>query len=250
MSLKEISETIDETAATLTLWNSMYGIHFSPSVNITGGEPFLRKDLFEILQEFHRNNFDLFVLTNGTIVDKHRAKQLSNLHVQGVQVSIEGPREIHESIRGKNSFTASLQGVKNLLEAGLEVTLNVTLSSLNAEYFTDLIQLSSSLGVQKLGFSRLVPSGRGVTMAKDMLLTERIKELYENIFSREDNGLKIVTGDPVASQLRMQSQDIYHGDIAMGGCAAGISGITILADGTIVPCRRLPVPVGNIKRDS
>ena len=250
LSLKEIRDAIDETTATLNIWNSVYGIHFSPSVNITGGEPFLREDLFEILAEFYRNNFELFVLTNGTGIDTQRAKKLRDLNVQGVQVSIEGPENIHDSIRGRNSFAASVQGVKNLLEAGLEVTLNVTLSSLNAGYFMDLIRLSSSLGVQKLGFSRLVPSGKGLTLVKEMLPAEAIKILYENIFSKERNGLKIVTGDPVASQLRTLSRDTDDGDIAMGGCAAGISGLTILADGTIVPCRRLPVSIGNIKRDS
>jgi radical SAM protein with 4Fe4S-binding SPASM domain len=114
----------------------------------------------------------------------------------------------------------------------------------------DLFRLSSALGVQKLGFSRLVPSGRGETLVKEMLSTGDVKDLYNKIFSIDMKGLEIVTGDPVASQSRRETDDRDSGDIALGGCAAGISGLTILPDGTLLPCRRLPVPVGNILKDS
>ncbi|MBI4682298.1 MAG: radical SAM protein [Nitrospirae bacterium] len=250
MTLPEIKDTINEISDTLSIWMNTYGINFTPSVNITGGEPFLRKDIFEVLHKFHISGFEIYLLTNGTLIDTNRAKGLSALNVRGVQVSIEGPEKIHESIRGRNSFASSLRGVRNLLDAGLEVTLNVTLSSLNAGYFMDLFRLSSALGVQKLGFSRLVPSGRGEALVKEMLRTEDVKNLYEKIFSIDMSGLKIVTGDPVASQSRRTHKDRDEGDIALGGCAAGISGLTILPDGTLLPCRRLPVPIGNIKRDS
>jgi radical SAM protein with 4Fe4S-binding SPASM domain len=250
MTLPEIKETINEISDTLGIWMKTYGISFTPSVNLTGGEPFLKKDLFEILDEFRSRGFEIYLLTNGTLIDKEGAKRLYELDIKGVQVSIEGPQKIHESIRGRDSFAGSLRGVANLLDAGLEVTLNVTLSNLNAGYFMDLFRLSSALGVQKLGFSRLVPSGRGQTLLNEMLKTEDVKSLYDKIFSMNMKGLEVVTGDPVASQSRRPSDDRDNGDIALGGCAAGISGLTILPDGTLLPCRRLPVPVGNILKDS
>jgi radical SAM protein with 4Fe4S-binding SPASM domain len=167
-----------------------------------------------------------------------------------VQVSIEGPEAVHDAIRGRKSFSTSLGGVKNLLNAGLEVSLNVTLSKLNADFFAEMIQLSSDLGVHSLGFSRLVPSGRGASLVKEMLRTETVEKLYTKIFNCKINGVTIVTGDPVASQLMMKKNGNDSGTIPLGGCAAGISGLTILSDGTLVPCRRLPVPIGNIKKDS
>jgi len=250
MTLPEIKDTIHEISDTLDIWMKTYGINFTPSVNLTGGEPFLKKDIFEILDEFRSRGFEIYLLTNGTLIDRDVAKQLHDLDIKGVQVSIEGPEGIHESIRGRGSFAGSLRGVTNLLDAGHEVTLNVTLSYLNAGYFIDLFRLSSNLGVQKLGFSRLVPSGRGETLMKEMLKTEDVKSLYDKIFSMNINGLEIVTGDPVASQSRRETRDMDDGDIALGGCAAGISGLTILPDGTLLPCRRLPVPIGNILKDS
>ncbi len=250
MTLPQIKNTVNEISETLSIWMKTYGISFSPSVNITGGEPFMLNHFFDVLYEFRRREFEIYILTNGTLIDSDRARRLRDFNVQGVQVSIEGPEKIHEAIRGRNSFSASLRGVQNLLNAGMEVTLNVTLSSINAGHFMDMFRLSSALGVQKLGFSRLVPSGRGETLVKEMLKTEEVKHLYEKIFSTDMKGLKLVTGDPVASQSGRRHEDTDEGDIALGGCAAGISGLTILPDGTLLPCRRLPVPIGNIQKDS
>lgn len=248
MSLSEIKDAAAETAEMLKVWSDLHGIDFSPSFNITGGEPFLRLDLFEIIEEIRSRGFDIYLLSNGTLVDQEKAEILARLGVKGVQVSIEGPREIHEGIRGQGSFAASLRGVRLLLEAGLTVTLNVTLSELNAAYFADLVSLSSSLGVQRLGFSRLVPSGRGAGLVDKMINKQKIKEIYEGIFSLDTGGLKIVTGDPVAAQLS-SDEDEDCGPVATAGCAAGLSGLTILPDGTLTPCRRLFVPLGNVRTD-
>jgi radical SAM protein with 4Fe4S-binding SPASM domain len=235
----------------LEAWSETYQLEFSPSLNITGGEPFLRKDLFEILEEMSTAGFAIFLLTNGTLIDKEKAEHLARLGINGVQVSIEGPEEIHNSIRGKGSFAASCKGVSHLVKAGLRVTLNATLSEINAEKFQDMIDIATGLGVQKLGFSRLVPSGRGLDLVNRMIGRAEVKEIYESIFGLDTGDLKIVTGDPVASQMRNGIEPVDDcGSIATGGCAAGVSGLTILPDGTIIPCRRLPIPLGNVRQDS
>jgi radical SAM protein with 4Fe4S-binding SPASM domain len=172
------------------------------------------------------------------------------LGVKGVQVSIEGPEEIHDAIRGKGSLKRSLSGIQCLLDAGIEVTMNTTLSDINATYFLDVIALASTIGVQKLGFSRLVPSGSGRNLLNRMLTKEGLEDLYGRIFSLNTGNLKIVTGDPVASQFRSPAGTDDAGSFPSGGCAAGVSGLTILPDGTVTPCRRLPVSLGNVRTDS
>jgi radical SAM protein with 4Fe4S-binding SPASM domain len=249
MSLPEIKEVVNEVSETLKEWKEEYGIEFSPSFNITGGEPFLRNDIFEVLKKIRSRGFDIYILSNGILIDRERAKILSDLAISGVQVSIEGPEEIHEKIRGKGSFSSALKGVRHLLDQGITVTLNITLSDINADYFMEMVELSSAIGVQRLGFSRLVPSGRGKSLLPNMLKKERVKELYEAIIPLKINGLDIVSGDPVLSQL-FSTYKKDHGSIATGGCAAGLSGVTILQDGTITPCRRLDIPIGNIRKDS
>ena len=113
-----------------------------------------------------------------------------------------------------------------------------------------MIELTKSLGAGRLGFSRLVPSGKGTGLWPHTLSREKVRDLYREIFSYKVEGLEIITGDPVASQMDVVPDSEDLGDVPSGGCAAGVSGLTILADGTITPCRRLPVPIGNIRKDS
>ncbi len=249
MSLPEIKTVIAEVSDMIDDWSGAYDIVFSRSMNMTGGEPFLRPDLFEILGEISRRGFDIYLLTNGTLVDRERARRLAELGVKGVQVSIEGPEEVHDSIRGKGSFAASAAGIKRLVDAGLAVTLNATLSHLNASSMKQVIAFGSHAGARRIGFSRLVPSGKGLSLLSRMLSPAEVKDLYESLLSLEVKGLEIVTGDPVASCMKTASKD-DAGNTAMSGCAAGVSGLTILPDGDVLPCRRLPISLGNARRDS
>jgi radical SAM protein with 4Fe4S-binding SPASM domain len=246
LSLKEITSVANETDETLKAWSEAYDISFSPSFNITGGEPLLRRDIFEIIDTIGNLGFDIYLLSNGTLITRERAMALAGLSVKGVQVSMEGTEEIHDSIRGKGSFASSVKGIRNLLDAGLNVTINATLSEINVGDFMRLVELSVFLGVQRLGFSRLVPSGRGLGLLDKMIDSEKVRETYEKILSLRPEGLEIVTGDPVASQMNCLSAD---SSVPTAGCAAGVSGLTFLPDGTIVPCRRLFVPIGNIREE-
>jgi radical SAM protein with 4Fe4S-binding SPASM domain len=128
--------------------------------------------------------------------------------------------------------------------------MNATLSRLNAEYVMDLIDLAAGIGVRRLGFSRLVPSGQGLALLNHMLAPDSARRLYETIFSLSAKGLELVTGDPIAAQMSSPEDSEDLGDFPSGGCAAGVAGLTILADGTVTPCRRLPVPLGRVGEDS
>jgi radical SAM protein with 4Fe4S-binding SPASM domain len=249
LSFSEIRNVLDEVRETLKEWTDIYGISFSSSFSITGGEPFLRRDLLQVLEEVRKEGIDIYILSNGTLIDKNRAEALSRLGVKGVQVSIEGPREIHDRIRGKGSFTRAIKGVRHLLDAGIRVTLNVTLSDMNVDHVRELVAIAAKEGVQHLGFSRLVPCGRGREMLHNMMDTQKVKEIYQSLLSVRAEGLEIVTGDPIASQMDLKA-NTDMGYTACAGCAAGISGLTLRPDGTINPCRRLDIPIGNIRNDS
>ncbi len=133
----------------------------------------------------------------------------------------------------------------------VKVSLNATLSRLNAGHFRDLVEVARSLGVPRLGFSRLVPSGQGRTLLDQMLSTPQVKRLYEEILSLGIDGLEITTGDPMAAQMGAPAPAADDPEpFPAGGCSAGVAGLTILADGTVVPCRRLHLPLGKVGQDS
>jgi AdoMet-dependent heme synthase len=250
MSFQEICQVIVAADEMVRDWQKAYDIEFSPSFNVTGGEPFLRSHFFEILGKMAETTFDLFILSNGTLITKENAQKVADFGVKGVQVSLEGPERVHEMIRGSGSFSQAVAGIQILLEAGVKVSINATLSLVNAPYFMELVDVAVALGVPRLGFSRLVPAGQGMTMLDQMLSAEQVRQFYEKIFSLSIDGLEITSGDPIASQMKSPLSAEDQGVIAMGGCAAGVSGLTILADGTVTPCRRLPIPIGNVKLES
>ena len=90
MSLQEAKEVVSEVSAMLQEWSKAYGVAFSPSFNITGGEPLLRRDLFDILGEIKRSGFEIFLLPKGTLVDSGRSRLLAVRGIKGVQVSFVG----------------------------------------------------------------------------------------------------------------------------------------------------------------
>jgi radical SAM protein with 4Fe4S-binding SPASM domain len=82
-----------------------------------------------------------------------------------------------------------------------------------------------------------------------MLDPDEVAALYRRVFSLSVPDLQVVTGDPVAWQM-LAGASGPSGCTPLGGCAAGVSGLTLLPDGTILPCRRLEVPLGNVRTDS
>jgi len=249
LTLPEIKSVIAEVVALLRGWTETHGITFHPSFNITGGEPFLRADLYDILEEIRKQGIDVYLLTNGMLVSREKANKLADLGIKGVQVSIEGPEEVHDDIRGTGSFEASTAGIERLVDMGIPVTINVTLSSLNASQMKKILAYGSHTGAKRVGFSRLVPYGRGSYLLSRMLTPEQVKDLYGSILSCELRGVEIVTGDPVAAQMTFASKG-DGGDIAVSGCAAGVAGLTIHPNGNVSPCRRMPISLGNVRTDS
>ena len=118
LPLAAIYRVIDEISDMLAAWQTDYDLEFSPSFNVTGGEPFLRPDCFDILEKMTQTGFEIYILSNGTCISLDIAEGIADLGIQGVQVSLDGPKEIHERLRGRGSFDAALQGVRRLIEAG------------------------------------------------------------------------------------------------------------------------------------
>lgn len=190
MRLPEINEVISEASDMIRQWSMTCGVEFSACMNITGGEPFLRPDLFEILYEVKKHGFKVYLLTNGTLVDRGRAQKLARSGVDGVQVSLDGAQDIHDVLRGQGSFSASAAGIRNLIDAGLEVTLNMTMSQVNAGEIKKVIAFGLETGVRRIGFSRLVPTGRGRALLSQMLGKDELYAVYRSFFRRNLQALK------------------------------------------------------------
>ncbi|MBI2957737.1 MAG: radical SAM protein, partial [Chloroflexi bacterium] len=159
MSAGEVFRAIDNVHGALEGWASDHDVETSPSLHLTGGEPLLRQDLFDIVAYARDKGFSVSMMSNGVLVDPAIALRIREAGIEDVQVSMEGLERTHDEIRGRGSFRRALAGIWRLKEAGVEANINVTVSRLNRGQVAGLIRTAAELGAGGIAFSRLVPAG-------------------------------------------------------------------------------------------
>ena len=249
MDYGEICGAIADVKTAIEGWAKDYAMNVSPSLHFTGGEPLLRDDLFPILRHARGCGFSVSLMSNGTMIDRAVAEQLKAAEVADVQISLDGLESVHNSLRGNGSFRSAVEGIASLVGEGIDTNINLTVSRLNMNQAGDLVALADELGVSAIAFSRLVPSGRGKQLADLLLTKEEVAAFYDGLRRYRDKTRVTVTSrDPLAAIADLDG-DITQTDLPVGGCAAGMFGVTIAADGTVMPCRRMDLPIGNVKND-
>jgi radical SAM protein with 4Fe4S-binding SPASM domain len=245
----EVRHEIDGAAEMFQTWEEEHGIRAAPSIHFTGGEPFLYEGLWDVIGHARKKEFGLAIMTNGCLVTKHDARRAHSLRISDIQVSLEGPPALHDSIRGAGSFRLAAKGVETLLDEGNHVSANVTLSRLNVGRIEETVEIARGMGFYGIGFSRLVPCGRGETLADQFLSSSEIKRAYQTVSSLNRPGFQIVSGDPLFGTLS-EIKPPSGCNLTLSGCSAGFSGVTITADGSVMPCRRIDKIAGNLKKKS
>lgn len=229
--------------STLAKWNK------SGRVSLTGGEPFLKKDLLIDLLYFFDNsdNFNwIGILSNGTLINQDIIDELKKFNkLKEIQISIDGPTaEVHNQIRGEGSFEKSLKAIKNLKDNGFYVSIMFTLHKLNKQYVTDILELAKELDIDAITIERITPMNES-DISKLYIQPDDLYDIYQKIYNKKnilekESNLKIRVARPLWGLI----------DDKLGGfCPAGLTSLAILHDGTVLPCRRLEVPVGNILTD-
>lgn len=218
-------------------------------VSLTGGEPFLRPDLLLRLLHFFEHSDSFYwtgILTNGTLVTEDIGAQMGDFKkLKEIQVSIDGASaDCHDRIRGRGSFAKAVEALKLLKQRGLTVSIMFTLHRQNRQEVIPLIDWADKMGVDYLTVERMVPTDEA-DIDRFYLKPLELKEVYENIYQKKrevekNSSLKIRVSRPLWGLI----------DSKMGGfCPAGFSSLAILHDGTVLPCRRLEIPLGNILRE-
>jgi Fe-coproporphyrin III synthase len=129
---------------------------------LSGGEPLLRPDIFEIGQRAKKMGFYVGLSTNGTLIDKSNIDPIAAAGFDYVGISLDGMRATHDVFRRKEgAFDASLQGVKLCRDAGIKVGARFTLTQDNAHDLPALLKLIEDEGIDKFYLSHLNYAGRG-----------------------------------------------------------------------------------------
>jgi radical SAM protein with 4Fe4S-binding SPASM domain len=219
-------------------------------ITLTGGEPFIHKDFLELLQKIseEKKHFDFAILTNGSFIDKSIARNLKKIKPSFVQVSIEGCEATHDSIRGKGNYRTTLCAIKNLVSENITTFISFTAHRGNFMEFAHVANLGRKLNVRRVWADRLIPCGSGTSLSNELLTPEETRKFFEImqqecLLAKKRWFGKTEISMHRALQFLMAGGRPYH-------CTAGETLITVMPNGDVYPCRRMPVKVGNLFEQS
>jgi AdoMet-dependent heme synthase len=242
--LKDLLIIVDKMEEALAKWGKV------GTLSLTGGEPFLRRDDLHALMERLDSSDSLAyydILSNGSFITESEAKSLSShSSIRRVQVSLEGASaERNDQIRGKGSFEDTLRAIRNLLAEDVDVSVMMTITRKNQDQIRPMIDLLKHERVPTIALERLIPEGRGAKLSDLLLSPEELHAVCEGIYQiAVNNGsVRILMHRPLFGLVAPD-------DPTVGAlCSAGNNALTIMPDGTVYPCRRLPIPIGNVLTD-
>ncbi|MEA3455132.1 MAG: SynChlorMet cassette radical SAM/SPASM protein ScmF [Campylobacterota bacterium] len=207
------------------------------SIKLTGGEPLLHPNIYEIWKIHKEFGLSPWVETNGLLCDEQMADTITNFPSPFVSVSLDGSTpEIHDAIRGlSGAYDRSIQGIKNLVERGVNTQIIFSIMRANIHQYEEIIGIAESLGVDSLKFNIVQPTERGFALhesQRDVTIEEYVKigkHIENHLHDRSK--IRIIYDHPVAFVPLHRLADSSNG----GSC--GIKHILgVLADGTYALC--------------
>jgi heme b synthase len=232
-----------------------------PVVILTGGEPLLRQDIFEIAARGHGKGLRMVLATNGTLVTEATVRRMIEVGIQRVSVSLDGrDAESHDVFRSvPGAFTGAMAGIEALRLAGMDFQINTTVTRVNSEDLGAIMDLAVSIGAAAHHIFLLVPTGRGKYIA-DQGMSPLEYEKTLNWFFERGLGWPIplkATCAPHYHRISHQRQGerpitpestAEHPFHSMTrGCLGGSSFCFISHRGQVQPCGYLEIDCGQVR---
>jgi MoaA/NifB/PqqE/SkfB family radical SAM enzyme len=195
-------------------------------LKVSGGEPFVRKDITEILKYAVDKNMVVDVSTNASLINDNIIEKLKEIKLKMIHISMDGfNKETQELVRGNNTFERTINGIKRLNDIGIYLRIGTVIYNGNEYNLEDLVKFAVSLKVNEIIFSIMEPVGR---MLND--------NTY--VFTRDKNEI-----EKEIKELKEKYQDQiivnYNWDKSVEGmsrCPAGEKFLYINNLGNIAPC--------------
>ena len=219
---------------------------------ITGGEPLLRKDFFEIMSYANQLGFPWGMTSNATLIDKSIAKKLYDTGMKTISISIDGLENTHDNFRRtKGGFQKAMQGIQNLINQGgfesIQVTTVVTRENINQ--LDELYNIFDKMDIDSWRILNLEPIGRAKQYPQLLLTPNDYKTMFKFIYDKRLEGLPVTYGCShyLGADWEREVRDWYF------ICNAGVYTASIMANGDIGACldieRRPELIQGNIRTD-
>jgi len=237
LSTEECFALIDQIASFAT-----------PTIILTGGEPLLRPDLFEIATRATDRGLRIVAATNGTLLDEATARRLLDCGVRRISISIDGKdAQSHDALRAvPGAFDGALRGIEAAKAADLPFQLNTTVTRENADQLAEIHRLAISLRAAAHHVFLLVPTGRAADYRGLELDAERYEAVLEWLADRYvASGIEIrATCAPhfyrILRQRKVQTR--------ARGCLAGQAFCFVSHTGEVQPCGYFDQTCGNVRR--
>jgi len=223
----------------------------------TGGEPLVRKDLFELLAYSQALGFTNTMATNATLIDDEVARRLRRFGLAIAAVSLDGfTAEQHDMVRGiSGSFEAAIRGMRALRRAGIVLHVNITAMEYNVEQLGELMALVDALGTGILLMYQLIPVGRGRSISEaslDLGANERLIRFMVDA-QRSTRAIMEPVAGPQYWPFLLQRARISSGPLlrlaetVFHGCSAGRGFVYVKPNGDVWPCPFIEVSCGNVR---
>jgi len=247
MSLEEVKDMLDDLSNTAERWSMV------PRISISGGEPLMRRDLLDILGYANERRILTAILTNGTLLTPKKASEIFEASVRRLQVSLDGRKDTHNRIRRRDfAYDRALEGIVNASKVGIDVTVSMTLMQSNINNFEDVVRAAINTGAKKVGFKTYVPDRNfGVTDPEYVSAKEAFFAFMEagKLMKKYRDKIMILDSDvlwQIVKPIDLFKETAKEENKYLTGCSAGYRALSVLSDGTVYPCRRLPIKIGHI----
>ncbi|RUM29480.1 MAG: radical SAM/SPASM domain-containing protein [Aquifex sp.] len=250
LSFEEVKEVIEELPAN--------GVRFAI---LSGGEPLLREDIYEVSELLRKRGIKTYLSTNGLLINSENIRDIKK-YFDYVGISIDGDPEVHDKFRGKEgSFKESLKAIELSLSEGIRTGLRFTLTKLTRSSLPYVFKLVEEVGIPKIYISHLVYSGRGqkLTVAQKEEYRKDVEFIMKKSFDyvEKGKGIEVVTGNNEADAVILYKEfkkrypekaDVLYETLRnWGGNQAGVRLVNIDHKGNVKPDPFFFHSLGNLR---
>jgi len=222
-----------------------------PIIILTGGEPLLRPDIFDIAEYGRRKGLMMVMAPNGTLLCDENIEKIIRSGIKRISVSLDGPdAATHDNLRKvPGAFNLVCQGIARAKKAGIEFQINSTISQSNIIRLPEIIDLAKSLGAVAHHIFLLVPAGRAKEMTNEQLTVLEYEEALRFLAEeKEKSSLEIkITCAPHFNRILLQERFGSFSTLAGRGCMAATGFCFISHVGDLQPCGYLEIKCGNVR---
>lgn len=222
------------------------------AIQITGGEPLLRPDLFELIEALEQPDRTISLVTDAGLVDDHATRELVRLGIRPVQPTLlAAQRDLHDRLKGAESFDATVDGIARLLRAGVPVSVSFVCLRSNYEHFREVVELCFALGVRSVAFSRFCAAGSGAARHADLSPSPAMVAACLDVAEEATARLGIKVHVAISVPRCLPEPD-RHPHLAFGHCALGSSTPPYTIDpwGRLRACSVSPEILGDLRVES